>query len=171
MAKPYFVYELVDPRCGSVFYVGKGKGNRPYQHRKQAEAGVTGRKCDRIRQILAEGVEPKVRIVKRFADELDAYAEEVFHIANIGIENLTNVCIGGVGAVMPRDPVKEARDVVRGCLGAMRKAVVMEFAGLRVIVCGHDITDTVRDTVAKLKDRAGAEWFDGVVGVPRWQPA
>lgn len=28
----YFVYALVDPRDGSIFYIGKGKGDRPRQH-------------------------------------------------------------------------------------------------------------------------------------------
>lgn len=167
----YFVYELVDPRCGSVFYVGKGKGARPHQHERDARKGVTGRKCDRIREIIDAGNSPEIRIVKRFADELEAYAEEALHIASIGIANLTNVCIGGVGAVTPIDPVKEARKVVKGALPNIRKAVAAEFIGLPVIVCGYDLTDAVSDFLRSLKERAGEEWFDGVVGVPEWQPA
>lgn len=30
----YYVYRLVDPRNGQTFYVGKGKGNRVFQHAK-----------------------------------------------------------------------------------------------------------------------------------------
>lgn len=28
----FYVYNLIDPRDNSIFYVGKGKGNRMYKH-------------------------------------------------------------------------------------------------------------------------------------------
>ena len=34
----WYVYALGDPRHGNVFYIGKGKGNRAYQHAKHAAA-------------------------------------------------------------------------------------------------------------------------------------
>ena len=32
----YYVYRLIDPRTGQTFYVGKGKGNRVFEHAKNA---------------------------------------------------------------------------------------------------------------------------------------
>jgi len=31
----YYVYRLIDPRNGNVFYVGKGKGNQVFNHIKR----------------------------------------------------------------------------------------------------------------------------------------
>ena len=32
----YYVYALIDPRDNRIFYIGKGKGNRIFQHAKDA---------------------------------------------------------------------------------------------------------------------------------------
>ena len=32
----YYVYALVDPRDRKIFYIGKGKGNRIFQHAEAA---------------------------------------------------------------------------------------------------------------------------------------
>ncbi len=56
----YYVYRLIDPRNGETFYVGKGKGNRVFQHMKGAlaanEADELSDKLTIIRQILAAGL-------------------------------------------------------------------------------------------------------------------
>jgi len=33
----YYIYALIDPRDGKIFYVGKGKGNRVFDHAKSAQ--------------------------------------------------------------------------------------------------------------------------------------
>ena len=32
----FYVYELIDPRDGKVFYIGKGQGRRIYGHEAEA---------------------------------------------------------------------------------------------------------------------------------------
>lgn len=91
----YYVYELVDPRNNKVFYVGKGKGKRLFEHQKEALKGSMHRKCVLIREILNSNLEVITNIVKYFDDEQKAYDYEVQLISEIGLSNLTNILKGG----------------------------------------------------------------------------
>ncbi|WP_433760907.1 LEM-3-like GIY-YIG domain-containing protein [Brucella anthropi] len=57
-----YVYRLIDPRNGETFYVGKGKGNRVFDHAAGVAAGdgdgdqILGAKLDRIRAIKNAGL-------------------------------------------------------------------------------------------------------------------
>ena len=59
----YYVYRLIDPRNGETFYVGKGLGNRIFQHAKgelklrSRENGLLDYKLHRIRDIRSAGLE------------------------------------------------------------------------------------------------------------------
>lgn len=60
------VYQLVDPRDGSVFYVGKGGPYRLGQHEKEADLGLMTPKCIRIREIWSAGLQVEFRTVGLF---------------------------------------------------------------------------------------------------------
>ena len=56
----YYVYRLIDPRNKETFYVGKGQGNRVFEHAKgvgkfEADGGILTPKLNRIKDILASG--------------------------------------------------------------------------------------------------------------------
>ncbi len=57
----YYVYRLIDPRYGETFYVGKGQGNRIFDHAKDRIALGSGDeqnlKLSRIREIKNAGFE------------------------------------------------------------------------------------------------------------------
>jgi hypothetical protein len=92
----YYVYELVDPRGGAVFYVGKGKGHRVSQHVVEAKSGSLRNpfKLERIRDILRTGHKVIERKVVSGLSEQEAFTAERSHIAKYGIATLTNITAG-----------------------------------------------------------------------------
>lgn len=60
-----YVYCLIDPTKNEIFYIGKGKGNRVFNHLKLAiETPTKSDKFDRIREIREKGEEPKHFIIR-----------------------------------------------------------------------------------------------------------
>lgn len=58
----WYVYRLIDPRDGSTFYVGKGKGNRVFAHMRGEVAAadddeLLSNKLKQIREIRLAGLE------------------------------------------------------------------------------------------------------------------
>jgi hypothetical protein len=96
----YFVYVLVDPREGTPFYVGKGKGNRPYDHFREAKLkkGNASPKIAKIRKIWKQGLKVPVFYMAKGLTEQEAFQKEFETFQRIGFVNLTNIAyIKGVG--------------------------------------------------------------------------
>jgi hypothetical protein len=85
-----YVYALVDPGDGSIFYIGKASGsNRPFSHLSTG-SGET-EKQRRIEIIRAAGEEPRVEILRYGLEtEQAALDVEAAIIDSLGMENLTN---------------------------------------------------------------------------------
>jgi len=70
----WYVYRLIDPRNGETFYVGKGRGNRVFQHAKGALApdndeDASDLKVQRIKDIAAAALEVAHLIHRHGIDE------------------------------------------------------------------------------------------------------
>ncbi|MBD5387254.1 endonuclease [bacterium] len=72
-----YVYALVDPRDNRIFYVGKGTGNRVYQHARAALVDDSPNlKLSTIREIKGLGLDVKYYIIRHNLTEQEAYLVE-----------------------------------------------------------------------------------------------
>lgn len=97
----FYVYHLIDPRDGSVFYVGKGTGNRVSQHVRNAVRGRVDNapKHKRIMQIIRSGHAVIERVVADKMTERAAFQIERQMIAEMRECGITNISGGSVSNI------------------------------------------------------------------------
>lgn len=72
-----YVYVLIDPRDNCIFYVGKGTGNRLYQHAQAALVDDSqSLKLSTIREIKDLGLDVEYYIIRHNLTEQEAYLVE-----------------------------------------------------------------------------------------------
>ncbi len=95
----YYVYGLIDPRSSKIFYIGKGTGNRVFQHEKESLGSPDSEKLKlkTIANIKNAGLEVKKIIINAKLTEKEAFAAEASLINAfnyVGDERLTNIFSG-----------------------------------------------------------------------------
>ncbi len=81
----YYVYSLIDPRNGKIFYIGKGCGNRVFQHCEAAlQENEESLKLNLIREIIDSGAKVEHYILRHKLSE-----QEAFQIESVLIDILT----------------------------------------------------------------------------------
>ena len=95
----YYVYGLIDPRDNNVFYIGKGTGNRVFDHESQSQKSPNSQilKLSTIKEIKDAGLEVKKIIISSNLTESEAFAAEaaLINAFNYMFSNkLTNIASG-----------------------------------------------------------------------------
>ena len=97
-----YVYMLLDPRDGSVFYVGKGVNNRCFEHAEGAiRTDQKTQKYSQIREMLSNSTMPEIFILRHDLTEEIALEIEAAVIdglnamrMSLGLDGLSNVVSG-----------------------------------------------------------------------------
>lgn len=84
----YYVYAIIDPFCGSIFYIGKGKGKRAYDHFNERNKNNADKK-NRINEIYSKGEKAIIWVLQHNMEEDSAFDLEALLI-NV-IAGLTNI--------------------------------------------------------------------------------
>src|SRR5688572_8145217 len=80
------VYQLVDPRNGEVFYIGKtyNPEERIRQHEYEVTRGSKSAKSERMRELWRVGMRAEMRTIGLFTDNIRALEHEASLIRSAG---------------------------------------------------------------------------------------
>jgi hypothetical protein len=93
----YYVYGLQDPRNKQFFYIGKGAGNRVFQHLEESNDSATEtKKLNKIREIERSGYKVEHIIIRHGLTEAEAFTVEstLIDIFLFQSLELTNLVVG-----------------------------------------------------------------------------
>jgi uncharacterized protein len=101
----YYVYAYVNPLDRSIFYVGKGKGQRAFSHLRD---DTKTRKTTIIKQIRSAGKFPQIEILSHGLKTAEAaFRIEAAVIDALGLPTLSNRVRGWQSVRMGRTPISE----------------------------------------------------------------
>jgi hypothetical protein len=93
-----YVYHLIDPQDGVVFYVGRGTGRRMFDHERQTRHGRVPHNNRhlfyKIRQVLKRG---DSIVYKKIVENVGVYAASEFEISEIKSQRETNPKLTNIG--------------------------------------------------------------------------
>jgi hypothetical protein len=119
----HYIYLYIDPRDNSVFYIGKGKDNRAFDHLKDQKENE---KVRRIEDIRDSGHEPVIEIlVHGISSDETIRKIEAAAIDLIGLQNLTNIQSGYESIKYGRKKLDEIESMYDGKLVEIKEPAIM----------------------------------------------
>lgn len=154
----YYVYRLIDPRTGQTFYVGKGKGNRVFQHANAVDPlkwekiggeknddsiDAIGAKIKTIREIKNEGL-GVIAIIHRhgMSNEEALEVEAALIDAYPGLTNIQNGYGSADRGCMSVEQIIRAAEAMEADFGN-RKLVIIKVR-TSVILAAGSVYEAVR---------------------------
>jgi uncharacterized protein len=178
----WYVYRLIDPRSGNTFYVGKGRGDRIFEHARgalkeeevdQSESGVMGLKNGVIQDIRRAGLKA-LHVIHRHGLESSDLAYEVEAALIDAYPGLTNLVGGHGSSIFGCRSVEQIVSAYAAELLAVKEPLILIFVG-KMLDERRDLYDAVRG-IWKMK-RSKAEQhglvlaYDGVLVLGAYRPA
>ena len=116
----FYVYGLIDPRTNQFFYIGKGTGNRVFEHEKESLNCQDSEKLKlkTIEEIKHSGKKVEKIIINSNLSESEAFAAEASLIAAFDyINELTNIVSGhhSTGAMSVECTMPNLSDSLKQC--------------------------------------------------------
>ncbi|MDO8660082.1 MAG: GIY-YIG nuclease family protein [Candidatus Parcubacteria bacterium] len=101
--RKYYVYLLINPISKKIFYIGKGSGDRMYQHEELAKVNSISNNNFKLYNMI-KTIDAKNPVVYRKVffteNETAAYDVEQYLIAYFGLSNLCNIQPGGTRKIL-----------------------------------------------------------------------
>ena len=145
----FYVYEIIDPESGNVFYVGKGQKYRCFVHEYKTKNGKIPHNnyhlFNKISKILNLNKNLIYNIIFTSNDEDECYDFEEKTIEKYGIENLCNIELSNRGVKHTSQTIEK---ISKSNTGKKHSEETKE--KLRKISTGKNHTD---ETIQKLRDK------------------
>ena len=167
----FYVYRLVDPRNGETFYVGKGRGDRVFDHVNEVPGlADESEKQRRITDIRRDGEEP-LHVIHRHGMGSEDAAYLVEAALMDAYAGLTNATRGeGTSEFGPASVASlEARYSPREGPDPTRSRQSRNHSGEEIVFCGPTVTVKITDRMLRARGDSVYETVRGnwIIGPER----